>query len=294
MPVLTDSYLRSLKPPAKGRIYVSDLRSRRLEFMLTAAGQASWNHRFRDPKSGRTSRDKLGDYPGVSLSQARQLNDAKAAMVAAGKNPVHVKRRTRVEAPRRKFDFLAERYMTEHAERHKSSAPADRRNLDLHILPVWGSRDYDELTRADLVELIEGLIADGKQTQANRVHALCSKIGSFAVDAGLLNGNPFGRLPKRGVEQVGRRVLKSDDEIRLFWHGIVYPPVSRQVGLALRLAFLTGVRASEAAGPHHSHEAVHGLEQVHARPSPCLSVVRPLPRCCLCPCRFWALSNGVQ
>jgi integrase len=58
----------------------------------------------------------------------------------------------------------------------------------------------------------------------------------------------MARLRKRGAERIGRRVL-SDDEIRLFWPRIVTPPpVSRITGLALRLALLTGTRASEAAG----------------------------------------------
>jgi integrase len=54
-------------------------------------------------------------------------------------------------------------------------------------------------------------------------------------------------LRKRGSEVVGRRVL-SDHEIRLFWPTIVLRPVTRGVGLALRLAALTGARANEAAG----------------------------------------------
>ncbi len=189
----------------------------------------------------------IGPYPAVSLAKARERGKERQGIVAAGQNPLTTKRRERAEAPQRTFDALAERYMAEHAERQKRSAPADRRNLDLHILPKWKSREYDELTRGDLVELVEGLITEGKPTLANRVHALCSKIGSFAVDAGLLNGNPFGRVAKRGVEQVGRRVL-SDDEIPLFWRRIILPPVSRRVGLACRLALLTGSRAGEVAG----------------------------------------------
>ncbi len=122
--------------------------------------------------------------------------------------------------------------MTEHAERHKRSAPADRRNLNLHVLPRWRARRYDSLRRADLVELVEAIVEAGKPTLANRVHALISKIGSFAVDAGLLDANPFGRAAKRGAETVGQRVL-ADDEIRLFWRSIILPPVSRRVGLAL-------------------------------------------------------------
>ncbi|MFD1300249.1 site-specific integrase [Methylobacterium marchantiae] len=41
--------------------------------------------------------------------------------------------------------------------------------------------------------------------------------------------------------------MLSDEEVVLFWHGIVRPPVSRRVGLALRIALLTGARVSEIA-----------------------------------------------
>jgi hypothetical protein len=48
--------------------------------------------------------------------------------------------------------------MAEHADRHKRprSAAEDRRNLDLHILPRWRNRRYEDLRRADLIELVEG------------------------------------------------------------------------------------------------------------------------------------------
>ena len=71
---------------------------------------------------------------------------------------------------------------------------------------------------------MEGLVTAGKPTLANRVQALISSIYSFAMDADLVNGNPCSRLRRRGVETVGRRVL-TDDEIRLFWPGIVRKPV---------------------------------------------------------------------
>jgi integrase len=90
------------------------------------------------------------------------------------------------------------------------------------------------------------MIAAGTATNANRVQALVSKIFSFAVDAELMAANPCIRLIKRGAENRGRRVL-SDDELRIFWSGIIEKPISRSVGLALRIAALTGCRVSEVA-----------------------------------------------
>jgi hypothetical protein len=74
-------------------------------------------------------RESRGPYPAVSLAKAREQARAMQGLVAAGQNPITAKRRARVEAPHRTFGALAERYMSEHAERHKRTASADRRNL---------------------------------------------------------------------------------------------------------------------------------------------------------------------
>jgi integrase len=98
-----------------------------------------------------------------------------------------------------------------------------------------------------LIELVEGIITDGKPIAANRVQALVSGIWSFAVDAGLVTANPFLRLRKRSQETAKTRTL-TDDEIRLFWGRIVMPPVSYATGPALRLVLAVGCRPGEASG----------------------------------------------
>jgi integrase len=244
---LTDTLIRNIPAPAHGRTEIADLKATGLAFRVTSSGARSWCFRFRDPKSGKTSRATIGPYPAVSLSAARQRADAMRTQVATGENPVELRRRERRIAATKTFQALADRYLKEHARRHKRSVDADERNLKLHILPKWKNRRFEEITRADIIELIEGIIADQKPTLANRLQALISSIFSFAMDAELVKGNPCARLRRRGVETIRRRVL-TDDEIRVFWHGIVRKPVSERVGLALRLVLLTGVRPGEAAG----------------------------------------------
>jgi integrase len=137
--------------------------------------------------------------------------------------------------------------MAEHARRHKRTAEADDRALRLHVLPHWGARPFDSIGRGDVIALCERIVADGKPTQANRVHALISKVFSFAVDADLVAANPCARLKRRAKEVKGTRVL-ADDEIRLFWRRIGEAPNSVRIGQALRLVLLTGTRVTELAG----------------------------------------------
>jgi integrase len=215
-------------------------------FRMTAAGVASWSFRFRD-RSGKQTRATIGSYPSVSLKAARTKANALRTIIAAGSNPNQERRAARAGGA--SFGALADRYLAEHSRRHKRSYKSDEGNLRLHILPRWRDRAFagdGGIKRADVIELVERLITAGKPTQANRVQALISSIFTFGMDAGLLEANPCSRLKRRGVENVGRRVL-SDDEIRLFWRGIVEPSRRRRIGLGLQLQLLTAARPSEIA-----------------------------------------------
>jgi integrase len=240
---LTDAAIRALRPPAAGRLEIADTSCRCLELRVTANGAKSFAFRYRARGSRRTERITLGPYPDLSLRDARIAADKLRGEVVAGKNPAGHKR----EASARSFAALADRYLTEHARRHKRTADKDARNLRLHILPRWRDRDFANITRGDVIALIERLVGAGKPTLANHVHALVSSIFGFAMDVDLATANPAARLHKRGPERAKTRTL-SDDEIRLFWHRVIEPPIPSAVGLALRLVLAAGVRPGEAAG----------------------------------------------
>jgi integrase len=247
--LLTDSYCKAVAPPVEGRLDVADLRCAGLSFRVTPNGARSWTFRFRDPTTGASSRATIGNFPDVGLADARARANQMRATVAAGNNPIDAKRAKRATANQRSFVTIAERYMTEHSRRKKKSWGDDERNLRLHLLPQWKTRQIDQIRRADVIELVEGLVQNGTHFLANHVHALISSIFSFAVDADLVEANPCARLRKRGIEQASTRVL-SDPEIRLFWSNVIFSPVSRAVGLALRLQLLTGTRPGEIVKLH--------------------------------------------
>ena len=243
MKAFTDASVRGAKPTLSDRMEVGDPSCRGLYLRVTSAGARSFSFRARPPGGGRVERLTLGTYPDLSLRDARLKADRLRRQIADGKNPFAHKH----EAPTRSFAALAERYIDEYAIRHKRSFAKDQRNLRLHILPRWRDRDYASITRADVIQLIERIVAASKPVLANHVHALVRGIFSFAMDVDLMAANPAARLRKRGVERIKTRVL-TDDEIRLFWTRSVEAPIVRLFGLALRLVLVTGVRSGEAAG----------------------------------------------
>jgi integrase len=256
MQALTDTLIAGLSAPETGRTEIADARCIGLAIRVTAAGAKSFAFKYRMRGRG-VQRVTLGTYPALSLSKARAAADKMRQSIATGDDPATERREQRTGG--RTFDKLAARYLAEHAKRKKrpASAAADDRNLRLHVLPKWRTRDFAGIKRADVITLIEGIIADGKPTLANRVQALVSTIFSFAVDAGLRPDNPCARMKRRGVENVGERVL-TDAELRMFWTCALRPEAARRSGLGLRLALLTGARIGEVAGI--SRDELHNVE----------------------------------
>ena len=228
-------------------VSISDTEVRGFRARRLSSGTVNFELRY-STTAGVRSWIKLGEFGSITPDEARTLAKRRAGEVAAGKDPAAHKR----GAAQRTFAVLADRYLNEHARRFKKTADADARALRVHVLPRWRRRDYTALQRADLIELVEGIVADGKPVMANRVQALVSSMFSFALDADLVKAHPFLRLRKRGQERAKTRVL-SDDEIRLLWSRAVETPgVGHATGLALRLLLVLGARASEVAGMNRS------------------------------------------
>ena len=244
---LTDSTIKGIKAPASGRVEVADLRCAGLSFRITAAGIRSWSFRFQGSGVGQGARSTIGHYPDISLGDARKAADLLRGKVAEGVNPIVEKAGTVPMPAVRRFRPSPIDISKSTQEGSSARPMLTSRNFRLHVLPKWAKRRYDHIERADVIELVEGIVKAGSPVQANRVQALISMVFSFAIDAGLMEFNPCSRLRKRGAENRETRVL-SDVEIREFWRQAVLPPVTRRVGLALRLTLLTGCRPGEAAG----------------------------------------------
>jgi integrase len=245
---LTDSQIKNLKPPAGRQIDVKDVRVAGL-FLRVSSDAKTWSLRFSHPVTARRLRMTLGKYPDLGLKEARERASELRKQIAAGIDPIAARKVAREEAPKRSFAYLAGRYQQEYANRFlkPASAIAADRNLRLHLLPKWGDRNYDSITKADLIELLEGLIGRGTPVLTNRVHSLASGVYSFAVDNCLLEVNPFAGLKKRSPETPHDRVL-DDAELVWFWPAVSSGPKSTSAGLALKLCLLLGLRAGEAAG----------------------------------------------
>jgi integrase len=142
------------------------------------------------------------------------------------------------------FGELAERYIAEYAKiKNKPGTLREKeRVIKVDLKPAWGHRKAADITRREVIALLDEVAARGAPIHANRVLALVSSIFNWAVAKEIVPATPAVRLLKPGHEQSRDRVLE-DEEVRKVWQAL--QPESSALASVFRLLLLTGQRRSE-------------------------------------------------
>ena len=115
------------------------------------------------------------------------------------------------------------------------------RLLGKELLPAWGDRPAAEITRREVVHLVEGIAKRGAPIVANRTLGLIRMIFNDGLRRGFptLQANP-AHLVVLPAEEVGRDRYLTREEIKVIWQAT--RDETRATRGAFRLALLTGQR----------------------------------------------------
>jgi integrase len=217
---------------------------------VTETGHKSWGvyYRFAD----RLHRLSLGNYPVLSLKEAR--SKAKNALhdAANGTNPAAQKRQ---ERNAESFEYLAQEYLERHAKAKKKSWAEDDRIIKSNLIPAFGEMRAKDVARRDVRALLER-IAMKAPIMANRVRALLRKMFNWGILNEIVETNPAYLVPMPGKERRRERVL-SEDEIAAVWKAIdkdsadadkAHRKIKALSAGILKLRLLTLQRGSEIMG----------------------------------------------
>jgi len=247
---LTEIRLKSLKPPAGGRLVEVDSEVQGLCFRVTAGGARSWLIRYRVKGQPGQRCVVPGPYPTVSLAAARQRAREIITAAKRGEDLAEGERKRAAVAAASKPDTVANvaeefiRRSLEGRERAASYVSATRRMFDEHMLPRWRTRDIRSITRRDVVALLDGIVDDGKPVLANRVLAAVRAMFNWAIRRGIVDASPAA-LVERPAEEKARDRALSAEEITVLWplfSGLGYP-----FGPFFQMALATGQRRDEVA-----------------------------------------------
>jgi len=245
---LTDRYLQTVRATS-GRLVVADTKVTGLTLRVTPNGTRSFVVRYRPRRQAQRNFTIPGTYPTLSLADARQR--ARDIVAAAKRGIDLIAEEQRQDAERQKAAASARairELAAEYVERHCKPHLRRWRQVELclynHVLPTLGARAANDIRRADIVELLDGLQhRKGLRQQVNRTRSALASMFRYAIEREYVTENPVVGTRPRKVEVERQRIL-SDQEIRAIWLALDdLPDPGRSFGQTL---FLTATRRDEA------------------------------------------------
>ncbi|AYV14517.1 MAG: tyrosine-type recombinase/integrase [Shewanella algae] len=290
-----------MKPGDKDKADVGE--NRGLRVSCGATGVKSFFYRYTSPLTGKLVQTKIGNFPQTSLAAARlKLNELKL-LRQEGRCPAlelkQDKLQRAIEAEQDKIpeltvQDLVELYLTERIEDRKTkdgkSIPGARkpkgqvevrRTLYRDVVNSLGTRSASEITRQDVINLINDIVARGATVQAGNVLREFSLAYEFAIGLGRFDDN-FANpalLAKSSLRQArikltnsrGTRVL-NEDELAKFLKWLPDSAYTTTIKNVFRLTLWTGCRTGEVCkmawkdvdlekGTIHLRETKTGIER---------------------------------
>jgi integrase len=183
---------------------------------------------------GNQVRHTIGTYPIISLAEARYaaraiLRDMQLGHVLDDDAP-----------PLRTLGDVIPEFIEKHARPKNRDWRATQSMLQ-RFQPLFRRR-LAEIKRADVVRILDSIIAEGKPYRANRVLAAIKKLFAWALDRGLIEVHPIFGLKPPSKELARDRIL-TEEEVRAFWAAA--SAMGFPFGPALLLLLLTGQRRGE-------------------------------------------------
>lgn len=244
---LTAKTVENLKPNPSRRIEIPDPALAGLYLVVQPSGVKSWALRYRF--GGKPAKLTLGRWPLMGLADARKAAADTQGRIEEGVNPAAERKRAKADraeaelTERDKVKTLIEQFDRRHLSKLRDGR-GTRQRLNIHVLPVWGEREIQSITRRDVIDLLDGIVDAGTAVTANRIRTILSKFFNWCASRDIIEVPPTLGV-KAPVKEYKRDRVLTDDEIRWLWQATgetAYP-----FGPMARLLLLTGQRLREVS-----------------------------------------------
>ena len=251
-----------------------------LHFYVRKSGSKSWSQKIRF--GGKQLELGLGNYPMVSLAEARRLAAENKAIAAKGVNPKTERLKPKVIPSFFEVMELALPSILDELKNPKHKAQW-RTTLETYALPSIGSIPVNELTVNEIHALLQPIWKNKTET-ASRLRGRIEKVLDYAIVKGMMSppnpaawqGNLSALLPQKSKVKTKRNhpALQLKDAQR--W----WAELKQRDGTgakALMLLTMTASRSGEIRGMRW--EEVHLFEEAEAKKRGYLGIwVRPAER----------------
>lgn len=209
-----------------------------LHLRVSKNGRRFFQHRYRFLSRKRCL--NLGEFPAVSLQDARQRVAEHKALLAKDVDPADERGKRRNDLT---FAEYAEQYYLPHAKEHKKTWDDDQWMIDKRLNPVLGQLRLSTITPRDVTLVHSKEKERTSATTANHLLTVLKRMLNLAVKWGFLEKNPAA-VQDKYKEPPHRERYLSKDELPRFLKALEEEDDRLSVA-AIRLLLFTGCRRNE-------------------------------------------------
>lgn len=240
---LTDTECR--KAPTKEKDYkLYDEGNLRL--LVRKSGTKVWQYPYR--LNGKANVYTIGQYPFVSLTDARKSRDSARALVEQGLSPNREKAALYIEnttSTQNSFETIAREWHSKQVWDEKHTKVV-LRSLERNAFPYIGSMPVHKVTAHDILHMLRKMEERDALDIARRVNQRCVEVFEYAIVKKLCDYNPAtGRSKVLKSAERQHRPHLYPKYIPEFLSALETYRGSKKVKLAMQLLWLTFVRPGE-------------------------------------------------
>lgn len=208
----TKSDIEKLKNPEKGTDTYSDTGFKGLKLYVTANGVKTFF--VRKMVDGRDERFILGNYPALSIQNARDMALKTFAELAQGNNPNQKKKQDRSE---QRLGELFTEFMERYSKKEKKSWEYDEREIP-KFYKDWFKRRLSDIKKTDIQRKHEKIRNENGLYQANRSLERLRAMFNKAIEWGWEGQNPTNGIKK--FKEVKRDRFLLAQEAKAFFESL--------------------------------------------------------------------------
>ena len=247
---LTDTAIKKARPHDKP-VKLSD--GKGMYLLVNPVGSKLWRWKYR--VLGKEKVLSLGAYPDVSLAQARDGLDKARKLLAAGADPMALRKADKVAsrtAAENSFEAVARLWWAHwRPARSEQHAGQVMRRFEVNVFPLIGARPITDIQAPELVAMLKAIESRGVNDLAKRALQTSSQVFRYAIAHGLAKRNPAidikpsDVLASRQKQNLAR--IDGKELPELLRHIEAYRGAAT-TRLAMNLMAMTFVRTTELIG----------------------------------------------
>ena len=208
----------------------------------------SCRFKYRNRKQNKATWVSIGEYPDITLNEARKQALDIRAMISKGINPTELKKQE--QAKLITVAQLATSYINERlpiARPKKNSADDFKRAIQKDIVDIIGNTLVKDIT-IDIIKtkLINTKLANGSPSVARRTKINMQLLLDFAIENCIIDYNPARHIKSDKIyRDKPRKRYLSESEIKIFLNQLYRANIKTQHKLAFHLSLMLLTRKTE-------------------------------------------------